>query len=102
MHIDFTKPYKFEGKEYTGIDLDIEDITGKELKNTVKGYKSLNGNNMLIRNTSTSTLISDDDFIVYFLSQKTKQPIEFFEGLIIPDYLGVIGKVAVFFAQCLV
>ncbi len=102
MHIDFTKPYKFEGKEFSGIDLDVEELTGKELKNAIKSYKSLNGNNILIKNAATSSLISDDDFIFYFLAQKTKHPVEFFEGLLIPDYLGIIGKVSVFFAQSLV
>jgi|GEM_PF-3407929 len=102
MHIDFIETVKFEGKDYKSVDIPLEDLSGKELKNQIKAYKSLNGNNLLIKNQSNTQLVSDDDFLMFFISQICKMPIEFFEALKIPDYLGILMRIQTFFAQSLV
>lgn len=73
--IKFKKPYKFEGKEYTEIDLSpLENITGADMIRTSKRLNRTNpGINVLPEITLEYALNIAADILQF--------PIEFFTGL---------------------
>ena len=41
MKFTFAKPYKFEGQEYTELDVNYEDLSAQDIITVQKKYKSL-------------------------------------------------------------
>ena len=73
--IQFKKPYTFEGKVYTEIDLSgMEDLTGADM---------IAVNKLMSRNSPGIQILPEvsAEYAAYFVARATKQPIEFFTGM---------------------
>lgn len=90
--IEFTKPYNFEGKEYTEIDLSgLVNLTTADLMEVDKLF-------------NTSEYISpfpemDSKYNCMLAARAAKLPIEFFYGLPIKDGRKVANIVKSFFQE---
>jgi len=88
--VEFKKPYFFEGKQYTEIDLNgIEDLTVKDLTNADKQFA-----------TSGNIAAMNEMNLLYaciVASKVTGKPIEFFENLPGNEGLKIKGEVMRFF-----
>ncbi|WNF36406.1 phage tail assembly protein [Bacillaceae bacterium IKA-2] len=72
--IEFKKPYKFEGKEYTEVDLSgIENLATKDLIDADKQFNAA-GHMAVMNETQTA-------YSCIVASKSTKLPVEFFENL---------------------
>ena len=72
--IQLSKPYHFEGKEYTDIDLSkIDDITGEQLMNIEKKFE-MTGNFSALKEMNLT-------YAVFVASEITGLSLEFFKGL---------------------
>lgn len=74
--LKFRKPYKFEGEEYTSLDLSgLENVTAGVLENIGKALaKKSPGLN-------PATIEMEMGFCELLAARITKQPLEFFRGL---------------------
>lgn len=90
LYVEFRKPYKFEGKEYKGIDLSgLENLTASDLAAVDRTVQH--------RAYSTRDLLGvTSDHIMHFSALATGQPIEFFKGLPLKDAARVNAVVAGF------
>ena len=72
----FNKPYKFDGREYTEVDLSgLEDVTAGVLENVGKiAAKKNPGMNPALQEMSLT-------FCTYLAQRVAKLPLEFFTGL---------------------
>lgn len=84
LYVKFRKPYKFEGKTYTGLDLSgFEDLTGKDLSDIEKmsvRFSSLEETTNPMKETSLP-------YALAAAMQVTGLPVEFFRGLPAKDLL---------------
>lgn len=53
MRIDFAKPFNFEGKEYTGLDLDLDGLTGQDLLDCEKQVGSAGAQSLVMETNKT-------------------------------------------------
>lgn len=83
MKITLSKPYSFEGKEYTELEINFDNLTGREVSQAKKDF--IRSGNFYGGNI----LQTDMDFCVYLAAKAVDQPIEFMEGLPAKDYLTV-------------
>ena len=75
MVIKFKKPYRFEGKEYTEIDLSgIEDLTGADM---------IAVNKIMSRTSSGIDVMPEvsAEYACHMAARAAKQPVEFFTSL---------------------
>ena len=85
--IKFRKPYLFEGKEYTEIDLSgMENLTGDDMVAI---------NRYMARSSSGSAAVPEVsvEYACYFANRATKLPVEFFTGLPAREVLKVKNRV---------
>jgi hypothetical protein len=88
--VTFNKPYKFEGKEYTELDLSgIENLTTRAMLQADKLY-ARNGN-MPILNEMTS------GYAVIIAHTLTNLPIEFFDDLPAKEGVAIRNVVSTYF-----
>lgn len=84
----FAKPYKFEGKEYTEIDLaPLGDISAADM---------IKVNNLMKRTSGGSVEVMPEvtlEYACHISAIATKMPIEFFTGLPAKEALKVKNKV---------
>jgi hypothetical protein len=74
IKIKFPKPYEFEGKTYTEIDLGgMHDLNAKDIAEIDNIFIKQNGNPLYIGLTL--------DYAIIVANRVTGKPIEFFEGL---------------------
>lgn len=74
LKIIFKKPYKFEGKEYTEVDLsEIENLSTGDLIDADKQFSS--SGQMAVMNEMTT------GYSCIIASKVTGKPVEFFENL---------------------
>lgn len=75
MVIKFKKPYRFEGKEYTELDLSgMEDMTGADMIAV----------NKIMQRTSAGIDVMPEvsvEYAFYFAARAAKLPVEFFTNL---------------------
>ena len=74
------KPYKFEEKEYTQIDLTrFEDMSGDDLSKIQKKYNQLNG----VDGNTGNVLLPESDlsYVMFASAEATGLPLEFFKRL---------------------
>ena len=73
--IKFKKPYRFEGKEYTELDLSgMEDMTGADMIAV----------NKIMQRTSAGIDVMPEvsvEYAFYFAARAAKLPVEFFKNL---------------------
>ena len=75
MLIKFKKPYKFEGKEYTEIDLTcMEDLTGADMIAVNKIMQRTNPGINVMPEVSV-------EYAFHFAARAAKLPVEFFTNL---------------------
>lgn len=75
MVVKFKKPYHFEGKEYTEIDLSgMEDLTGADM---------IAVNKIMSRSSAGIDVMPEVsvEYACYFAARAAKQPVEFFTSL---------------------
>jgi len=73
--IKFKKPYIFEGKSYTEIDLSgMDDLTGADMIAVNKIMKRVSPGIDVMPEVSV-------EYAAYFASRAAKQPVEFFTGM---------------------
>ncbi len=78
MKIVFSKPYIFDGKEFSEIDVDMDGLTGRDVSEAKREW-SRNGN-------FAAVMAIDVDFCAYLGAKAAKQPYEFVEGLPAKEY----------------
>lgn len=84
----FSKPYTFEGTEYSEIDVDLDGMTGRDVSAAKREWT---------RQGNFSAVISTDvDFCACLAARAAKQPIEFVEGLPAKDYCRLAQEVSNF------
>lgn len=73
--VKFKKPYTFERKEYTEIDLSgMEDLTGADMIRIEKRYNRNNAGINVMPEVS-------EEYAILFAAEASGQPVEFFEHL---------------------
>lgn len=80
LHI-LTKDYEFEGKTYSELQLNLDDLTGKDVS-AAKREWARSGN-------YSPLMASDTDFCVFLAAKSAKLPVEFMEGLPAKDYCAI-------------
>ena len=87
----FSKPYKFEEKEYTEIEFDLEQVSGWMIEQAIRLYR---------RNGGTASVpYLEGEFCMQILHNITNKPLEFFKGLPAKDYCALNMAVTNFFVE---
>lgn len=88
MIIKFKKPYRFEGKEYTELDLSgMEDMTGADM---------IAVNKIMQRTSSAMIDVMPEvslEYAFYFAARAAKLPVEFFQNLPTKESMKVKNRV---------
>lgn len=88
--VKFTKPYMFEGTEYTEVDLSgLEKITARDMIEAEKLYGRSGGFSFIPEMSMEYALV--------IATRASKHPIEFFQGLQPKNAMRVKNKVTSFF-----
>lgn len=88
--IRFDAPYRFEGKTYTGIDLSgLRELRAKDIWKLNRAYRS-SGNIPLLQEM-------DNEYTARVAARAAGLPIEFFEGMPLPEAIKVRTMVSGFF-----
>ena len=78
MKITLSKPYSFEGQEYTEIELNLDSLVGRDVAAAKREWS---------RQGNISPLIAADvEFCAYLAAKAADKPIEFMENLPAKDY----------------
>lgn len=88
MKFVFKKAYKFEGKEYNEIDLDLEGLTGEDVRAARKEYAADGGFSVIPA--------TDWDFCICVAARAAKQPQAFFSALPANEYCRLAQAVSNF------
>ncbi len=88
MKHQFAKVYKFEDKDYTEIEFDLDALTGRDISAAKKEFAAM-GNFSPLPST-------DSDFCAVLLARAAKLPLEFFTGLPAREYCSLTQKVSNF------
>lgn len=90
MVVKFKKPYRFEGREYTEIDLScMEDLTGADMIAI----------NKIMQRTSAGIDVMPEvsvEYAFYFAAKAAKLPVEFFTNLPPKESIKVKNRVMSF------
>lgn len=109
MIIKLSKPVKFEGEDISSLDLDLEALTGADLKAIKHDYLKLkaasasakdratNPVSAILQNESIALLLSNSDFVDFVAARAAKRPVELIGALTMRDYLRVQTEVSNFF-----
>ena len=85
---EFAKPVTFEGKEYTGLDLDLERLTGKDLIN-IEAEMTARGVTAIMPEISKG-------YQMLVAARAAKVPVELIEELPIKEASAITMKVVNF------
>lgn len=88
MKYTFQKPFEFEGKEYTELDIPLDGLTGSDINAAKKEWQT-EGN-------FSPILASDPGFCASVAARACKLPIEFFHALPAKDYMKLTQEVSNF------
>lgn len=87
--IQFKKPYRFEGKEYTEVDLsELETMTAADLTAVETQYGK--------RHPGSTMPELKTEYAIMMAARAAKQPVEFFYGLPMREALKVKNRITVF------
>lgn len=82
LDLIFKKPYTFEGKEYTSVDLsELDNWTGADIDKAKKSLKLMNG----VDPQDMTLPESNSDYCRIVASMASGLPFEFFKNLRAPD-----------------
>ncbi len=85
MIIELKKPAEFEGETTTALNLDLDSLTGADLRRIErKVRKQLAAEQMTLTVAQTDT-----DYLLAVAAQAAGQPVEFFDALAAPDFTAV-------------
>lgn len=88
--IRFQKTYHFEGKSYAGVDLSgLKSLRAKDIWKINRNYRNA-GNIGLLQEM-------DSEYTARVAARASGMPVEFFEGMELPDMIKVRTKVSDFF-----
>lgn len=88
--IRFQRPYHFEGKSYAGVDLSgLRSLRAKDVWKINRNYRNA-GNISLLQEM-------DSEYTARVAARASGMPVEFFEGMELPDMIKVRTKVSDFF-----
>ena len=88
--VKFKRPYRFDGKLYTEIDLSgLEDLSAADM---CAAEKFLNRNGMISPLPEMTA-----EYICYIAGVVAEQPVEFFKGLPPKNFIQVKNKITSFF-----
>lgn len=88
MKIELSKPYSFDGVEFTAVEMDLDALTGRDVSAAKKEW---------VRQGNFSAVTAVDiDFCAYLAAKACKQPMEFVEGLPAKDYCKLAQEVSNF------
>lgn len=90
--IKFKKPYNFEGKEYSEIDLNLDALTGTNIEEAEMQFTTQNPTVAV----QTPLKEMSKGFQCVIAAKSSKQPVEFFKGLPARDYVKVTQRVQTF------
>lgn len=83
-----TKPYQFDGVEFTEVEFDLDSVSGKEVSEAKK---------RLQREVPVCLILgADSDFCAHLLAIITKKPVEFYREMPARDYLELTQTVSNF------
>ena len=88
MKYEFSKPYKFEGKEYKTIEIPLEEMTGADFAACKRSWAK-EGN-------FSALPAMDSEFAARVAAKLAKQPVEFFEAMPAGDYCKITQAVSNF------
>lgn len=88
MKIELSKPYSFDGVEFTAVELDLDSMTGRDVSAAKKEW-TRQGN-------FAAVTAADIDFCAFLAARACKQPVEFVEGLPAKDYCKLAQEVSNF------
>ena len=88
MKHTFSKPYQFEGKTFTELDIDLDSISGADILLAKRRFVSSGG--------FAALLAADPEFCIFLLERVAKQPVEFFRGLPARDFCALTQAVSNF------
>ena len=91
MKVKLKKPYLFEGKEYTEIDLELDSLTGEDVESIFAQIETVAKQNPSAPIVSTSWK--------YYAARASKLPVEFFNKLPALDYLKLSGLTNTFLQE---
>ena len=86
----FSKPYIFEGKEYTELEFDLEELKGSDIS---AAKKEMNNEGVF-----TPIMATDCDFCAILLAKLLKLPREFFSDMPAKDFDRLTREVSTFLA----
>lgn len=88
MKIKLSKPYNFDGNEFTEVEMDLCSLTGRDVSAAKKEWAS--------QGNFAAVTVADIDFCAFLEARASKQPIEFVEGLPAKDYCKLAQEVSNF------
>ena len=88
MKIELSKPYTFDGVEFTAVELDLDSLTGRDVSAAKKDWARQG-------NFAAVTAV-DLDFCASLAARACGQPVEFVEGLPAKDYCKLAQEVSNF------
>lgn len=91
MIYTFTKPVTFEDKEYKEIQIDIENLTGKDFQQAKQTFQQ--------KGMYTPVPQMDSEYLIILIQKHTKLPFEFFESLPIAEYIKLTGAISSFLSN---
>ena len=69
MKIELSKPYSFDGVEFTAVEMDLDALTGRDVSAAEKKNETRQGNFAAVTPV-------DIDFCAYLAAKACKQPME--------------------------
>lgn len=88
----FNKPFHFEGKDYTEIELNLEALTGNDLEKAEVQFTNMDA--QIAAQTPMKEM--SKGFQAIIAAKAAKQPIEFIRALPMNEYAKVTSRVMVF------
>nr|DAN99537.1 MAG TPA: tail assembly chaperone protein [Caudoviricetes sp.] len=81
------RPVKFEDKTYEMIPLDLDSLSGRDIKEAKKEFELANPQKV------SFVLSADSDFAAYLAARASKLPVELFDYIPAPDYVVITQTV---------
>lgn len=81
------RPVEFEDKTYEVIALDLESLSGRDIREAKKAFELQNPAKV------SMVLSADTEFAVFLAARASKLPVELFDYVSAPDYIAITQTV---------
>lgn len=88
MKINLSKPFSFDGKEYTEFEADLDALKGTDVSAAKREWMRTGG--------FSAVITADLEFCVFLAARAAKLPFEFFDQLPAKDYCRIGQEVSNF------